>query len=48
MYKFVVLNIKKNKLVFLVHFFKLGQGHHKFNKLVNKSMMQVKYKKYFF
>jgi hypothetical protein len=48
MYKFVILDIKKINWFFLYIFLNLGQGHHEFNKLVNKSMIQVKYKKYFF
>ena len=48
MYKFVILDIKKINWFFLYIFLNLGQGHHEFNKLVNKSMMQVKYKNYFF
>jgi hypothetical protein len=48
MYKFVILDIKKINWFFLYIFLNLGQGHHEFNKLVNKSMMQVKYTNYFF
>jgi hypothetical protein len=43
MYKFIILGIKINKIIFFV-FFKFRPNLHGFNKLVIKPIMHVKYK----
>ena len=47
MYKFIVLNIKNKKNIFLV-FLKFRPSSQGFNKLFIKSMMVAKYKNYFY
>ena len=46
MYMFIMLDIKNKQIIFLV-FMKFKLNPCDFNKLVIKSMMHVKYKRYF-